>query len=140
MLKAKLIVLLSLLCSIAFVGCESKDGDWDPIEITVNGNRYKKSTFKVAQSGGEYKLFSKNYGELWLNEVKENGNKVWPKDYEWSDYKKIHLATEWYDVHYDESGNIVVSISPKEAESEARSLTFMVECGDAFGNITLLQE
>ena len=140
MLKNKLIISLCLLCSIAFIGCDEEDGKWDPIQITVNGNRCKSSTYKVSADGGEYKIYSKNYGELWLNAVEEDGKTVWPEEYDWSNYKNIHLAKEWYEIQYDSSGNIAVNIKAKEKASDSRTLKFEVECGDAFGSITLLQE
>lgn len=163
MLKNKFLIALCILGSMVFAGCDSvddpikdpikepienpvddlveePDGLWPAIEITVNGDRCESSTFNVSQNGGEYKLFSNNYGELWLNAVAENENVVWPEEYNWSGYKSIHLTKEWYEVQYDKSGNIVVVIRPKEDSTAARKLTFMVECGDAFGSVTLLQE
>lgn len=142
MLKNKLLIAISLLCSIVFTGCEQNeaDGDWDPIKITVNGNECK-SIYKVPADGGEFKVYSKNYGSLWLNDVKENGVVVWPEDRsDWSDYMNIHLTTDWYEVQYDEAGNIVVDIQPKGKDAQSRSLRFEVESGDAFSSITLQQE
>ena len=140
MLKNKLIISLCLLCSMVFIGCDEEDGKWAPIQITVNGNRCKSSTYKVSADGGEYKIYSKNYGELWLNAVKENDKIVWPEKYDSSHYKNIHLTKEWYEIQYDSSGNIVVNINAKEKASASRTLKFEVECGDAFSSITLLQE
>lgn len=140
MLKNKLLIILCLLGSIAFIGCDAEDGKWDPIQITVNGNRCKSSTYKVSADGGEYKIYSKNYGELWLNAVMEDNNRVWPVEYDWSNYKNIHLTKEWYEIRYDSTGNIVVNIKAKEKAATSRTLAFKVECGDAFGSITLLQE
>ncbi len=136
----KLFIALCLFCSIAFIGCDEEDGKWDPIQITVNGNICKSSTYKVSADGGEYKIYSKNYGELWLNAVMEDGNRVWPEEQDWTDYKNIHMTKEWYEIQYDSSGNIVVSIKAKEKSFTSRTLKFVVECGDAFGSITLLQE
>lgn len=118
----------------------AEDGDWDPIQITVNGNKCKSSTYAIPVSGGEYKIFSKNYGSLWLNTVKENGLIIWPKYNEVLDFKDINLTDEWYKVKYDETGNIVVDIEPIDNEVMMRSLTFDVQHGDAFGSITLQQE
>lgn len=140
MLKNKLLIALYLLCSIAFVGCEEVDGKWDPIQITVNGERCKASTYKVSADGGEYKIYSKNYGELWLNAVMADGNRVWPVEHDWLNYKDIHLTKDWYELQYDSTGNIVVNIKAKEKSAASRTLRFEVECGDAFGSITLLQE
>ena len=70
----------------------------------------------------------------------EDDNKVWPEEYDWSNYKDIHLTKEWYDIQYDSNGNIVVNIKAKEKSAVSRTLRFEVECGDAFGSITLLQE
>lgn len=144
MLKNKLFLTLCLLCSVTFSGCDSEkeelDGKWPPIQITINGKKCKSSTFKVPAEGGEYKIYSKNYGELWLLSVKEDGNTVWPENYDWSDYKNIHLTREWYEIQYDDSGNIVANISSKEKTAPSRSLEFKIEAGDAFGHVTLLQE
>ncbi len=140
MLKNKLLIFLCLLGSIAFIGCDAEDGKWDPIQITINGNRCKSSTYKVSADGGEYKIYSQNYGELWLNVVMEDDNRVWPEEYDWSNYKNMHLTKEWYEIRYDSTGNIVVNIKAKENSTASRALRFEVECGDAFGAITLLQE
>ncbi len=138
-MKNTFYIALILLCSFPIIGCEPKDGGWDPIQITVNGNRCKSATYKVPAEGGEYRISSRNYGGLWLNDVRENGTVVWPENYDWSDYKNINLTGEWYEVTYDKD-DIVVSIHAKGKSVESRSLTFSVECGDAFGHITLLQE
>lgn len=142
-MKKKFIFALGILLSITFTGCDDEKevvGEWDPIQITVNENICKSSTFEVSADGGEYRIYSKNYGELWLNAVIEEGKIVWAEEYDWSNYKNIHLTKEWYEVTYDNSNNIVVNIHAKEKESSARSLTLNVECGDAFGSITLLQK
>lgn len=144
MKRNKIMLLLGLLLSsIVFSGCKKGDDDiiglWDPIEITVNGNECKSSTYEVASTGGVYKIYSKNYGSLWLNAVKEDGKYVWPKSADDLDYRNIHLTTEWYDVQYDTSGNIVVNIQPKENYTSSRSLTFELEAGDAFDTISLVQ-
>lgn len=140
MLKNKLLISLCLFCSIAFIGCDEEDGKWDPIQITVNGNKCKSSTYIVSADGGEFKIYSNNYGELWLNAVMENGNRVWPEENDWSNYRNIHMTKEWYDIQYDSNGNIVVNIKAKEKSAASRTLKFEVECGDAFSSITLLQE
>lgn len=141
MLKRKSFIILGLiLSSFALNSCESKDGDVEDIQITINGKNCQSSTFDVSTSGGEYKVYSKNYGTLWLNEITENGNTVWPENHDWLDYKNIHLTQEWYNIQYDESGNIVVNIQAKEKDTPSRSLTFYVECGDAFDTITLSQK
>lgn len=143
MISSKTYYVIGLFLSpIILTGCSfvAEDGDWDPIQITVNGNICKSSTYAIPVSGGEYKIFSKNYGSLWLNTVKENGLIIWPKYYEVLDFKDINLTDEWYKVKYDETGNIVVDIEPIDNEVMMRSLTFDVQHGDAFGSITLQQE
>lgn len=140
MLKNKILILLCIFSSIAFIGCDEEDGKWDPIQITVNGNKCKSSTYIVSADGGEFKIYSNNYGELWLNAVMEDGNRVWPEENDWSNYRNIHMTKEWYDIQYDSNGNIVVNIQAKEKSAASRALRFEVECGDAFSSITLLQE
>ena len=143
MKRSRLIILGWLLFSLAgFAGCseEEKDGLWPAIQITVNGQKCKDTTYKVSAEGGEYKIYSQNYGSLWINVIHENGNIVWPVEYDSLDYKNINLKSSWYEVQYDNSGNIVVNIQPMEKSATSRSLSFSVECGDAFGSITLLQE
>lgn len=141
MKQNRLILILGLfLSAIVFAGCDEEDGKWDPIQITVNGKKCKSSTYNVPASGGEYKIISKNYGSLWLNAVLENRNVVWPENGDWSDYKNIHLTNDWYEIRYDESGNIVVNIQAKDNSISSRGISFEVECGDAFSSITLLQE
>ena len=131
-----------LLCLPLFVGCseeELKDGDWPPIQFMVNETQCKKNTFNVSPEGGEYKLYSKNYGILWLMGIDEDSNPVWPTADSNPDFMKIHLERGWYEVQYDEQGNIVVSILPLSEEVSSRSLRFQVECGDAFGSFTFMQ-
>lgn len=138
-----LLTLGVLLSVLAMSGCDvldpALDGKWDPIQITVNGSRCKASTYRVPAEGGEFSLYSANYGSLWLNEVKENGRTVWSDNYNWQDYRSIHLTTDWYEVQYDHEGKLVVIISPIGATHTPRSLRFEVECGDAFGSITFEQ-
>lgn len=142
MLRNKFFVALTLLCATAFTGCKKEllDGDWPPIQITVNGKECKSCTYVVPETGGEYKIYSKNYGGLWLLSVTENDTKVWPEGYDWSNFQEIHLTGEWYEVQYDDIHNIVVTINPKESSTAPRSLDFRVEVGDAFGHVTLVQE
>lgn len=145
MLKNKLLIALCLIGSIAFTGCTKeeglRDGDWSPIQITVNGNEYNLPIYKVAAAGGEYKIYSKNYGRLWLIDVVEDGNRVWPNDGDdRSDFENLHVTKDWYEIQYDVRGNIVVSISAKEKSAASRSLMLSLENGDAFSSITLLQE
>lgn len=143
MTKKILNITSLLMATTMLIACdiEGKDGNWDSIQITVNGQRQKSSTYDVPADGGEFKIYSKNYGELWLNRVMENEDTiVWPEDRDWTDYRNIHLTKEWYEIQYDESGNIVVNIQSKEPSASARAITFEVECGDAFGSIRLLQK
>lgn len=137
------VALVTLLAGAALCGSctkEAIDGDWAPIKITVNGVRHKSDVCEVPKEGGEYRFYSMNYGTMWLNEVDENATRVWPLDYDWSDYRKIDLRGEWYAVKYDADGNIVVSVQPMEQQGAARTLTLHVECGDAFDKITLQQQ
>lgn len=139
---SKSLFLVNLfLCSLLLGGCSKekvlKDGDWPAIQVTVNGDYCKKNMFNVSPEGGVYKLYSKNYGMLWLNAVAENRVPVWYR--EEIPFKDIHLEKEWYEVQYDEKDNIVVTIQSIEQEASSRSLTFEIECGDAFGSFTLSQ-
>ena len=149
--RKRLIIYLGLLLSfVSFTGCSSEsedleDGKWPAIQFTVNGQQCASeldyyASYNVSAEGGEFKIYSSNYGSLWLNAIYENEDIAWPENYEWSDYKNINLTNSWYQVQYDKSGNIVVNIQPKEKSSTARNLTFCVECGDVFGEIALLQE
>lgn len=140
MLKTKFLLAVTLLLSsFSFVACDDPDGKWDPIQITVNGSKCKSSTYKVPANGGEFKISSKNYGSLWINSVKENGKTVWPEEGDdWTEYKNLHVTKDWCEIKYET--DLIVNIHPQNDNSPSRSLTFDVECGDAFGSITLLQE
>lgn len=142
-MKSKLIIALSFIVSmLAFSGCDNelKDGDWPPIQIIINGEICKAKEYAIPAEGGTFRIFSKNYGSLWLNAVSENDNHVWPEGYDWSDYLNIHLTKTWYELRYDGGGQIVVDIQPIEPNSRQRTLLLELECGDAFGSIKLVQQ
>lgn len=140
MLLKKVSIMISLFCVMTFIGCDEPDGKWDSIQITVNEKTCKSNTFDVSAEGGEYRVYSKNYGTLWLIGVKENGNRVWPNNHDYSDYQNIHLTESWYELQYDERGNIVVIIQPIEKDNSSRNLYLELEHGDAFGSITFVQD
>ena len=143
MLK-NLIAIGLFVCTLAFVGCSSEkediEGDWPAIQVTVNGEHCKSLTYTVPADGGEFKIFSKNYGSVWLISIQEDKERVWPEDYDWSDYLNINFARDWYSVRCDESKNIVVTIQPKSQDSPSRNVHLELECGDAFSHIDLRQK
>lgn len=140
MIKHVIIYLCLLLGTIIVVSCNKDDGKWDSIQITINGKVCKSETFKVPTDGGEFNIYSNNYGSLWLKGVKENDKIVWPENFDFSDFRNIHLTKEWYEIKYDNSGNINICIKPKQEEDSKRSLNLSLESGDVFKNITLVQE
>ena len=142
MIKKLIFTLACIVSSAMLVSCgdDFVDGNWDPIEITVNGIKCKSNVCEVPANGGVFKIFTKNYGSPWLNEVDENGKRVWPIDGSWTDYKDIDLKGDWYSVQYDKSGNIMVTIMHKVADTPERNIKFYLECGDSFGEISLVQK
>ena len=122
--------------------CESEDGKWDPIKLTINGAKCKKSTQDVPVEGGVYKVYSSNYGQLWLIGVMEDGERLKPVGDEYSVVgPEVRYEGSWYDVRYDEAGNIVVSIDalPSGETEVKRSLYLDLESGDAFSSFTFRQ-
>lgn len=138
--------LLLVVASAAFSGCsEPADGDWPSIRFSVNGEVCPKSeyrfTYKAPAEGGTFNIASSNYGRMfWPYEVYENGSRLWPEELGGGDYYNMHLTGAWYDVTYDIHGYLVVVVQPKAPGEPARSLTFKIECGDSFGEFTLMQE
>lgn len=136
-----LTAILLLLCVTLFCGCSNNalDGDWPAIQLTINGKVHKSHTYNVPVEGGEYKIYSKNYGSLWLIGVMEDDERVWPTESSY-DYRTIHLTNDWYELQYDQEGNIVVHIAPLPEEMPLRTLYLSLECGDAFKDISLEQK
>ena len=145
MLIKKTFLIASLLLGlVALAGCsdekELRVGEWPPIQFTVNEVQCKTSVYKVGLDGGEYKVSSSNYDNLWLNSVWEDSLQIWPEEGNPLPSPEAHLTTDWYEVQYDKKCNLVVSIQPKTKDSPSRSLQFRMQLGDAFGTITLSQE
>lgn len=133
-----------LLAPTVLSGCESKDGDWDPIRYSVNDEVCPKKphdcVYDAPAEGGTFRIGSSNYGSMfWPVEVCEGDRKIWPENYDSSDFRNLHLENDWYDVQYDVHGYLVVVLEPKPADAPSRSLKFQIECGDAFGKFTLRQ-
>ena len=117
--------------------CEAEDGNWSPVELTVNGSRYRKTVYKVPAKGGEYRLNSKNYGSLWLCCVYENDSRQWYA--EAPAMQREGYESSWYRVYYDEDKNIVVSIDDKEEDEPERGFEIGMAIGDASTSLTLKQ-
>lgn len=133
-----------LLAPVVLAGCEAQDGDWDPIRFSVNDKNCPKTkyecTYDAPAEGGTFRIGSSNYGSMfWPLEVYDDGRKIWPENYDFSDYWNLHLESDWYDVQYDVHGYLVVELQPKPASAPSRSLKFHIECGDSFGEFTLRQ-
>lgn len=146
-MKRFLFATLALLTMVGIWSCGNDDekeiiGNWPPIKVTVNGTECGSIPFlDVPAEGGVFRIFSENYGSLWLTVIRENEIVVvWPaKEEDMADYKNIHLTKDWYEVKYDETGNIVVTIQPL-TNGSSRSLYIGLEAGDAFGGVTLTQK
>lgn len=134
------IILAFGFLSVSSCSNEEKEdpiGKWPPIKLTVNGAEYNSITYAVPAEGGEYKLYSSNYGSLWLNSVKENDDVVWYSTAE--DFSKVNVSGEWYTLNYDSDGNIVVNINAAKADNKERTIYLELECGDAFSSIQFKQ-
>lgn len=134
-----------LLAPVVLAGCEAQDGDWDPIRFSVNDKNCPKTkydcTYDAPAQGGTFRIGSSNYGKMfWPYEICDDGRKIWPENYDFSDYRNLHLESDWYDVQYDIHGYLVVELQPKPASVPSRSLLFKIECGDSFGEFTLRQQ
>lgn len=143
-IKKTFFIASLLLGSVALAGCsdekELRDGEWPPIQFTVNEVQCKTSVYKVGPDGGEYKVSSSNYDNFWINSIWEDSLLMWPEGGNPRPSLEAHLTTDWYEVQYDIKCNLVVSIQPKTKDSPSRSLQFRMQSGDGFGTITLSQE
>ncbi|MCF0201926.1 MAG: hypothetical protein HUK08_01040 [Bacteroidaceae bacterium] len=136
-----LFAIFSIVAAIAFSSCTKADGDWDDIEVTVNGQYCESETLDVPAEGGVYVISSRNYGALWILKIQESAGKVWPEKYDWSDWRNIDLTTDWYNVKCNASGEAVVTIKPKAKDAaDSRMLAFEFEYGDVFTWFALIQK
>lgn len=137
MIKTRLYIALTILCSIIVFGCDSKD-DYS-IQITVNGFECKPSSFSVPADGGIFEIFSPNYGLLWLNAIKKEGKIVYDQKFNSASYLYTHVTGDWYEVYYDAADEIVVKIQPNNGVT-TRSISLELQHGDVFRTITFLQD
>ena len=66
MIKTLIFTLACIVSSAMLVSCgdDFLNGNWDPIEITVNGIKCKSNVCEVPANGGVFKIFTKNYGSF----------------------------------------------------------------------------
>lgn len=139
MFNCKFFIAIGILVSsITFVSCGDDDivGIWDPIQTTVNGEYCKSGVFKVPAEGGVYNISSNNYGTPRLNGISENDKSVDCSSL-FSD-TTLTLVKEWYKVNCHKEFS--VTIAAKENGTPSRKLELEIQCGDAYGSLTLLQE
>lgn len=143
MIKKTILAFAALLMAVfSFAGCEKNntiEGIWPEIQVTVNGQLVKDHKYEVSVMGGVYKISSKNYGSLWLYEIRENGTIVWPEGGIWTTYPDIDLVGDWYKVVCDEEENFVVTIAQLPDGVNSRTLEFSLEFGDAFSQVKFYQ-
>ena len=150
------VILMCLMVTGMMVSCgDSEDGDWDPMKWKIPANVTKVGdNFQVAASGDSVVFACKNYDGFWYNMA------------EYSLGDSIHTAYSWQyssDGHHkwlelDEAertatpvnedsiswkakseGNLLIAVFKPNDTGMERKLKLYVECGDAFGHITLVQ-
>lgn len=135
------LVASMVLCTSFFCGCsdekEPVDGPGDPIQLTINGIVCKDNTYNVLPRGGQFNLYSKNYGKLYVATIEENEVLVFPS--EGTRSNDFLIEKEWYDVHYNEEGEIVVRFWPMQEGDSSRSLTLIVRHINTFRTIKFIQ-
>lgn len=135
-------ILLALICSVAlcgFTGCDdNKDGDWGPLNYTINGKKYDKPTYKVAAEGGTFTIHGKsNTGCPWLNTILYNGEYVWNVNDD-PMKEQYDISGEWYNVRYVRKDVIEIIIQPNTTK-DSRSVLLDLQAGDSFADITFEQ-
>ena len=140
----KFILLLTLaLC----LSCkEQMEGGWDPIKVD-------KSEVVFPSSGGEETVTVLNYEGWWILYGYEDRQKI---DGVWQYINQVRSATSegadpysydileggWYHAHIPNKGvskQLVIAVDKNET-GKSRQAIIEMECGDAFGNIKILQK
>ena len=73
--------------------------------------------YSVPANGSIFMINSKNYGKLWLNTIKEDGEIVYDDKFSSASLKYTHVTAEWYEVQYDKDENIIANIQPNNGET-----------------------
>lgn len=119
--------------------CDSKDGDWAPIEMTIDEKYVKKNTIEVPAEGGTYVMSSRNYGVPWLLGIELDGNRLLSEDYPMVGYSENVITHDWLNCTIDNQKGYTITIKPNLTCAD-RTIRFELECGDAFGAFTFVQK
>lgn len=136
----KLTVFLLLLTAAIGTSCyNAKDGDWDPIELTIDGKYIKKNTIDVPADGGTYVMSSRNYGVPWVLNIAIDGSNLWPEGYVMADFPENGITYDWLYYKHDTKNGHTIKLEPNLTSAD-RIVKFDLECGDAFATFTFIQK
>lgn len=138
-MKQLYFAIISVFFSIAFSSCDSKDGDWDPIEVTIDGKYIKKNTIDVPTEGGTYVMTSRNYGVPWLVNIMMDGKFLWDYDDIRHDYAEKGLTFDWLHLETSQQKGYTITFQANTTTTD-RTAQFKLECGDAFGSFIFVQK
>lgn len=130
--------IISVFFCIAFSSCDNKDGDWAPIEVTIDGKYIKKNTINVPTEGGTYVMTSRNYGVPWLINIMLDGKFLLNDDFVWHDYADKGLTFDWLHLETSQQKGYTITFQPNTTTTD-RTAQFKLEYGDAFGSFTFVQ-
>lgn len=122
--------LCLIIYTIAFLSCNSKDGDWEPVDASAY---LKKDYIAVPESGGVYTLFCKNYATFWLSSVFEDGVQI-----ELDSTARSATKGMWSSIEIRKNAMIVV-ISPNDGNL-SRCLSVTPTAGDVFSSFIFNQK
>lgn len=126
--------LCLIIYTIAFLSCNSEDGDWEPMEWKSDASAYlKKDHIAVPESGGVYTLHCKNYATFWLSSVFEDGVQI-----ELDSTARSAAKGMWSSVEIRKNAMIVV-ISPNDG-NPSRCLSVTPTAGDVFSSFIFNQK
>ena len=126
--------LCLVVYALVFFSCESKDGDWDPMEWKIDASAYlKKNCIEVPESGGVYTLFCINYAVFWLSSVFEDGVQIETDSSAGSAARGL-----WSSIEIHKNAMIVV-ISPNNGNLN-RCLSVAPTAGDVFSSFIFNQK
>lgn len=118
----------------SFLSCNSKDGDWEPMEWKVDASAdLKKDHIAVPESGGVYTLYCKNYATFWLSSVFEDGVQI-----ELDSTARSAAKGMWSSIEIRKKAMIVV-ISPNDSNL-SRRLSVTPTAGDVFSYFIFKQK
>lgn len=118
------VLLIAVFAVAGMAACsEELDGGWDPMEWSAEGGVGKDGSISVPAAGGTYTFACKNYGGIWLSDIRVGGELL-----EYDGF--YHAQGKWISIDTDKN-ILTVTISPNDS-GEARTATVGVTAGDIF--------